>query len=101
MRVGHGGPRITQEDDRVHSEDAKNQTRRGSPAAGPKDTVQISSEARDLHSGRTQRAGDANDVSRLADARLDGVRSRIESGFYDSREVESGVSEALLVLYGL
>jgi|GEM_PF-2501061 len=101
MRVAHGVPRIASTGNTAPLEDVKKRTGSGSPAAGPRDTVQISSEARDLHTGGAPKARTDSDVDRAEDARMVRIRERIGSGFYDARNARLAVAEKILSLFGL
>ncbi|MCK4546795.1 MAG: hypothetical protein KAW17_05050 [Candidatus Eisenbacteria sp.] len=99
MRVGYGVPLPPPEGTGVEREDARKHPQRASTSSGRPDKVQISTEARDLHSGLAGRAEHVDGVREPADARLELIRGRIEQGFYDSSGVQERVVDAILDLY--
>ena len=64
---------------------------------GFRDTVQISSEARNMQS----RGAMGSDRSQLERGRLDGIKARLDAEFYDSAEVRLTVAEEILRGLGL
>ncbi len=97
MRVGHEAARIIPGEQNVTQQDGPKRSGERSLRAGREDTVQISSEARDLHAGRARHGDDA----RMDDVRFARIRQRIESGHYDSKEARLALAEELLSAFGI
>ncbi len=67
-----------------------------------RDSVQISPEARSLHDGSiiSKSAARVSD-SALDESRISEIRERLESGYYDSKEVLLTVAVRVLEVFGI
>ena len=97
MRVGHEAARIVPGGQNVARQNGGRRPGERSSPVGHEDTVQISSEARDLHAGR---AGQGDEI-RADDVRFARIRERIESGYYDSKEARLVLAEEILSSFGI
>ena len=77
----------------IERREAEVKRRRNSPPAG--DVVQISKAARALGSRAVSRA-DLDAVSDVRQARVEEVRQRVATGFYDRPEVRRAIADAVL-----
>lgn len=102
MRVEHGAPPIPPQRGDGLPEDSRRPSRGGTSLSRPPDTVQISSEARNLHAGRAPRVPDSDrQMSGPEGVRLEDIRHRIDAGYYDSWDVQKAVAEELMTLFGV
>ena len=77
----------------MEQRDAEVKRRRGTQRSG--DVVEISPAARNLGT-QTVSSADLASVKDVRQARVEEVRRRVESGFYDRPEVRQAVAEAVL-----
>ncbi len=101
MRVAHEIARIIAEKKEL-SPPESGRSPAGAPAGRDlRDTVQISSEGRDLQTGSSGRSDGASGARRSEDAVQAQIQQRIRSGFYDSTEVRRSLAEDILSVWGL
>jgi hypothetical protein len=100
MRIVQGAPFVTPERAALQKEEARKREEAPGAASSPRDRVQISQEARDLHAGR---ASDESliDEQLRAPEHMREVRQRIDSGLAESNEVLREVAQKLLEVLGL
>ena len=76
------------------------------PAAG-NDRIEISGTARGLHAAQTARGpvslerANGGDEAQLDRANIEAIRGRVETGYYETRQVTQEITNRLLELLGL
>ncbi len=76
------------------------------PAAG-NDRIEISGTARGLHAAQTERGpaslerANSGEEAQLDRAKIESIRGRVETGYYETRQVTQEITDRLLELLGL
>jgi hypothetical protein len=93
-------------DPRVQDKDNDHDKDKDTQAAG-NDRIEISGAARGLHAAQTERGpvslerANSGDNARLDRANIEAIRSRVETGYYETRTVTQEITDRLLELLGL
>ncbi len=75
--------------------------------AADNDRIEISGAARGLHAAQTERGpvslepANGSGDARLDRANIEAIRSRVENGYYETRQVTREITDRLLELLGL
>ncbi len=101
MRVGHEIAHVLPGGKNATLQDAAKRSAAKRGSAGLEDTVQISTEARDLHMGQPAREREITGVGPPEENRFARIRDRIDSGFYELTNTRLALAEEVLSAFGL